>query len=190
MNGMKYTLFRQKRSVEELAKLTGVPETQIREMLEERVYEKPSHFYMRTAAALGVPVEALVRDCSDNKEESGVKDGQGTMWEDWFERRPDTICRIYLAQITGPHSEYRFNRAFRHLTYQYSRCNIHCFVDRLEDGVYEVNARWYDAGSGEPVHARRKWFAAVDGVFYDLKEQDVLYTSLNLEERKKRSGAA
>lgn len=185
MNGVKLFMKMQGKTPVELARLTGLPEKQVLEMLEDCSYAKPSHFYMRTSAALDVPVEMLIKQYPDEE-----KGGSGMAWEDWFERRPDTFCKIYLAKITGPHVEYRFNRAFQHVSFRYSRDNIYCFIDDLEDGVYEVYARWYDVMTGEVVHYRRRWFVVYEDAPYELDEQDVLYTLFNFEAQKNGRKAA
>ena len=187
MNGVKYFVMRCGKTLAEMAALTGLPEKQITAMMEEQRYAKPCHFYMRVAAVLGVPVERLIKRYPDG--EVTYKGGAGVNWEEWFERQPDTLCRIYLAKINGPHLEYRFEREFLHVDYQYTKDNIHCYAGDLTDGVYEVFARWYDVVTGELVRNRRRWFAVFEGAPYELDEQDVLHTLFNIEAQNGRKAA-
>ncbi len=179
MNGVKFHMRKQGKSPSELAAQTGLPEHQIINMMEERLYAKPCHFYMRVSLALSVPVEMLIKQYPDD--ENG---GDGMIWEERFERKPDTICRIYLAKITGSHVEYRYDRTFQHVSFRYSRDDIHCYQDNLEDGVYEEHARWYDMITGKVVYQHRRWFAVYEGDSYELDEQDVLHTLFNIEAQK------
>lgn len=187
MNGLKFFMKRRGMTSVEMAELTDLPEQQIREMMDEVEYTKPSHFYMRVSDVLDVPVELLIEQYPDD--ENAHEGGNGVIWEDWFERRPNTFCKIYLARITGPHAEYRFNRVFQHVVYQYSQYDIYCVGEDLMDGVYEVYARWYDVVTGEVVHYRRHWFVVYEDAPYELDEQDVLYTLFNLEAQKSRKAA-
>lgn len=188
MNGVKFFMKQRGMVSVEMAELTGLPEQQIREMMGETEYAKPSHFYMRVSDALDVPVELLIGRYPD--EDYYINKGdEGMAWEDWFERKPDTLCRIYLAKINGPHLEYRFEREFLHVDYQYTKDNIHCYAGDLTDGVYEVFARWYDVVTGELVRNRRRWFAVFEGAPYELDEQDVLHTLFNIEAQKGRNAA-
>lgn len=184
MNGVNFFMKQRGMTSAEVAGLTGLPERQVLEMMAEVGYTKPSHFYMRVSSALDAPVELLIKQYPDDE-----KGGNGMVWEDWFERKPDTFCKIYLAKITGPHVEYRFNRAFQRVSYRYSKDDIHCFMGNLEDGVYEVCARWYDVTTGEIVHHRRRWFAVYEDAPYELDEQDVLHTLFNIEAQKGRNAA-
>lgn len=92
MNGLKYFMLKRKKSPAEMAELTGLPEQQIREMMEEAEYTKPSHFYMSVSDALDLPVELLIEEYPD--EENGYEGGNGVTREDWFERKPNTFCRF------------------------------------------------------------------------------------------------
>ena len=122
MNGVRFFMKQRGMAPVEMAQLAGLPEQQIREMMDEVEYTKPSHFYMRVSDVLDVPVELLIEQYPD--EDDTDKGDRGMVWEDWFERRPDTLCKIYLAKINGPHLEYRFERAFQHVDYRYSKDNI------------------------------------------------------------------
>lgn len=188
MNGVKFFMNQRGMTSAEMAELTGLPEQQVREMMDEVEYAKPSHFYMRVSDALDVPVELLIGQYPEEDYYTNKGD-RGMVWEDWFERRPDTLCKIYLAKINGPHLEYRFERTFQHVDYQYSKDNIHCCAEPLTDGVYEVFARWYDVMTGEIVHCRRHWFAVYEDAPYELDEKDVLYTLFNIETQKGRKAA-
>lgn len=192
MNGAEYFLNRQGRTAAEVAKLSGIPEGQIREMLEEQEAVKASCVYMKVAAALGVSVEELLDQYPDEMNQDYDETGGdgGMLWEEWFECKPNTICKIYLAKITGSDVKYRYSREFQRVRYVYQGSDIYCSAEHLEDGVYEVCARWYDCGSGNQVCWQRTWFAVYDEMPYELDESDVLFTLFNIEAQQGRHAAA
>lgn len=188
MNGVSYYLMQQGRTADDLARLTGLPEQAVRAMMEEKEPQLPSCYYMHVAAALGVWEDALLVDYPDAANQRDV----GTMcthWEERFERKPDAFCKIYVAKITKSHELYRYRREFCHLEYEYLQHCIYCSAD-LEDGVYEVRARWYENYTcRKELSWKRSWFAIFGGVKYELDESDVLFTAFNIEAQHGRLAA-
>lgn len=169
MTGIQFYMSLQGRTETDLVRLAHIPEAQIRRLMEDKHCQCPACLYMGVAAAMGLPVEALVEE---HLEKDTVP--KGLKWEESFDRKPNTRCRIYLAKIVGPHSEYRYDRAFKHLNYAYSAEDICCSIEDLEDGVYEVSAQWRDETTSELLFKTRSWFSVVDGVACQLEEHEVL----------------
>lgn len=100
-------------------------------------------------------------------------------WEEWIRRIPDTICRIYLAEITGKHSLYHFARSFYVMQYSYSKDEIYCSAELPEYGVFEFCSKWYD-NNKTLVRQEHQWFVVFEGCYYELDKSDVLFTLFNL----------
>ncbi len=190
MTGLKYHRLLQARSTEDLAALTGIAKTAIEKLEDQIILDMPCHIYMRLAAALGITVDMLTTSYSEGNNASPLSDSTASQnaeddsvsWKACYDRRRGTICRIYLAKITGTHPTYRFNRNFQHPMYTYSQNKIFCSVDKLEEGVYEVCARWYKYGSSFIIGRDIRWFAFFDGIAYDLDKEDVLSIVSDIKE--------
>lgn len=111
-------------------------------------------------------------------------------WEEWVERIPGTICRIYLAQIKGTHPLYCFARSFCTVEYSYGREEIYCSAELPEYGVFELCVRWYEDSSKELICRHRQWFVVFEGCPYDLDRSEVLFTLFNLHLQEGNDSAA
>lgn len=101
-------------------------------------------------------------------------------WEERITRIPGTICKIYLAEITGTHPLYRFARSFFPMQYSYSRDEIYCSFDLPENGVFEFCVRWYDKESKKIIRQEQQWFVIFEGDYYELDKCEILFTLFNL----------
>ena len=95
-------------------------------------------------------------------------------WSETVECIPETICKIYLAEITGSDPTYQFARSFVRLSYDYSDNKIHCEGEIPDNGVFEFCARWYAVNQAEYVKRNRYWFALIDGTYVPVQQAAVL----------------
>lgn len=104
-------------------------------------------------------------------------------WFESVERIEDSICLIYLAEITGSHPVYLFARDFVHLNFDYSPNCIFCDAELPDDGVYEFCARWYRKDDDCYFKRNRIWFVIFDGTLYEVAQDEVLFTLFNLRQQ-------
>lgn len=71
MNGVEFLRRKQRRTRCSLVKLTGITDATIKKMEEETTFDRPCHFYMRIANALGVTIDELIRDYPESMLEAG-----------------------------------------------------------------------------------------------------------------------
>lgn len=181
MTGLKYHRLLQARSINNLAALTGSEENTIARCEEQIIPNEPCHTYMRLASALGITVDELVANRPDERDPSLLPNNvlpesgrDSSLWESSFDLRTGTLCRPYLAKINGLHPKFYFDREFQQMTVAFSGETMFCSADQLEEGVYEVCARWYKYGSNTVVDRSVSWFAYYDGEICTLDKDDVL----------------
>lgn len=181
MTGLKYHRLLQARSFEELSALTGIAKNAIEKLEDQIILEMPCHIYMRLSTALGITVDMLTATYSEGGNSSLLFDiiaqnaeNDSVTWRACYDRDSGTLCRIYLAKITGSHPNYHFNRNFQHPMFTYNQNKAICRADKLEEGVYEVCARWFKYGSNFMIRRDARWFAFFDGIAYDLDKEDIL----------------
>ena len=81
---------------------------------------------------------------------------------------PEAECRIYLAELTGPHPTYRFERDFLPLDYFYDGKTIRSDFGIKKEGVYEESVSYRDPQTHIVNYRRRRWFCVFDGEVFDL----------------------
>ena len=101
-------------------------------------------------------------------------------WSEEIEDNPNETVRVYVAEITGAHPQYRFNRMFlrcRRIRRSQSTCY---FAETAENGVFEASISYYDKNDGHLLRREREWFVLFEGDCYDIDYSDVLFTLFNL----------
>lgn len=81
---------------------------------------------------------------------------------------PEAECRIYLAELTGPHPTYRFARDFLPLDYYYDGKTIRSDFGIKKEGVYEESVSYRDPQTHIAQSRRRRWFCVYAGEVFDL----------------------
>jgi len=98
-------------------------------------------------------------------------------WKLEAEMVPDTECRIYLAELTGPHPVYRFARDFLPLDFVYNGKKVTTDFG-LDEGVYEESITYRDLQTRIAKSRHRRWFCVYDGEVFDLLGYDEVEKAL------------
>ena len=91
---------------------------------------------------------------------------------------PEAECRIYLAELTGPHPTYRFARDFLPLDYYYDGKTIRSDFGIKKEGVFEESVSYRDPQTFVVKSRRRRWFCVFAGTVFDLLSYDEVEKAL------------
>ena len=101
-------------------------------------------------------------------------------WSEEIEDNPNETVRVYVAEITGAHPRYRFNRKFLRCRRIRRSQSTYYFAETAENGVFESNISYYNKDDGRLLRREREWFVLFEGDCYDIDDSDVLFTLFNL----------
>jgi hypothetical protein len=119
-----------------------------------------------------------------------------------IQKAPEEIVRSYVAEITGTHPVYVFNRRFlepERVTPPESDELVYNRFDIGFHGVFEVSTKWFvieeKNGCRNLKQIRREvyWFVAYRKRIYPVDRYDVLFTLFNLRRQyvqRRKSHAA
>ena len=91
-----------------------------------------------------------------------------------------TYIRTYVAEITGEHPAYGFQRSFLGKTIYGYHDKREYEYELGEWGVFEQCVTRLAKGANEVLEQERKWFVLTEESLYEIEREDVLFCLFNL----------